>query len=292
MVPFKTCSYDCTYCQLGCTTNKTAERAEYVPVDRILRDLRNALETGPAPDYITLAGSGEPTLHSGLGRVIAEAKSLTRVPVAVLTNGSLLWRQDVVEDCLGADLVVPSLDAGDANAFQKVNRPHPDISFQRMVQGLVDFRRAFEGEMWLEVFLLAGITAQPIHVAKIASIISQIGPDRAQLNTVARPPAEPDARAVSLDDLDALAELIPGFVEVIADHPLPASNTGGRGSADLVLDLLRRRPCTLQDIAAGLDMHPNEVLKYTDRLVREGLVEHQEVAGRSYYSAPSAGDSA
>lgn len=290
LIPYKTCSYDCTYCQLGRTTCKTVKRDEYVPTDRVLADLREALETGPAPDYITLSGSGEPTLHSGLEQVIAGIRAVSDVPVAVLTNGSLLWQPEVADAVRMADLVAPSLDAGDEETFQAVNRPHPDMNFPRMVQGLIDFRQRYTGQIWLEVFLLAGITSSPVQVAKIAALAAKIKPDRVQINTIARPPAEPEARGVSLEDLDVLAGLFTGTVEVVADHPLTAASAPGETGADRVLDLLRRRPCTLDDIASGLGMHRNEVLKYTDRLVRTGEIMLQEVGGRAFYSATGKGE--
>ena len=143
MVPFKTCSYDCVYCQLGRTTNRTIERKEYVPLGDVLEELDRRLAEGPAPDYVTLSGSGEPTLYSRLGELIAGIKERTDRPVAVLTNGSLLWDADVQEALLEADLVIPSLDAGDDAIFQWVNRPHPAVSFERMVAGLETFCRRF-----------------------------------------------------------------------------------------------------------------------------------------------------
>ena len=289
----KTCTLDCVYCECGPTEALTLERKEYVPTQDVLDELDAFLAGRPALDSITFSGSGEPTLHLGIGKIIHYIKdNYPEYPVTVLTNGTLLTDPAVRAELVRADRVVPSLDAVSDAAFTAVNRPVPGLDNAAVIEGLVRFREEYHQQLWLEFFLVPGQNDAPDELAAIAAAAARIRPDRVQLNTVARPPAEPDARAVSLDELDALAELIPGFVEVIADHPLPASNTEGRGSADLVLDLLRRRPCTLQDIAAGLDMHPNEVLKYTDRLVREGLVEHQEVAGRNYYSAPSTGDSA
>ena len=157
LVPFKTCTYDCIYCQLGRTTNKTIQRKEWVPLDDVVTELETKLSS--QPDYITLSGSGEPTLYSRTGELIDRIKAVTNVPVAVLTNGSLLWNQEVRARLMNADLVVPSLDAGDEAMFRAVNRPHEDISFERMLQGLIDFRHEFQGKYWLEVFLLAGHNA-------------------------------------------------------------------------------------------------------------------------------------
>ena len=203
LVPFKTCTYDCIYCQLGRTTNKTVERREWVPLDDVLAELKDKLAT--SPDYITLSGSGEPTLHSRIGEVIEQIRSLTDVPVAVLTNGSLLWQEDVRRQLVTADLVVPSLDAGNRTVFQVVNRPHPDISFEKLLEGLAAFRNEYGGMYWLEVFVLAGYTAIPAEAQKLAECVRRIAPDRVQLNTVTRPPAEDYAMAVDRQRLEELA---------------------------------------------------------------------------------------
>ncbi len=186
LVPFKTCTYDCIYCQLGRTTCKTHERKEWVPMDAVLEELKQKLATHP--DYITLSGSGEPTLCPRLGEIIERIKAMTSIPVAVLTNGSLLWLKEVRAAVALADVVMPSLDAGDDLLFQTVNRPHPEITFERLVSGLEQFRREFTGQYWLEVMLLAGHTALPAHVQKIAHWVQRIRPDRVQLNTATRPP--------------------------------------------------------------------------------------------------------
>ncbi len=148
LVPFKTCTYDCIYCQLGRTPCTTTERKEWVPLDGVLEDLRQKLST--RPDYITLSGSGEPTLYSRLDELIDRIKTMTDVPVAVLTNGALFADKELRRQLMEADLVVPSLDAGDEAMFQMVNRPHQDISFEHMLQGLIDFRREYQGKYWLE----------------------------------------------------------------------------------------------------------------------------------------------
>jgi len=156
LVPFKTCTYDCIYCQLGRTTNKTMQRKEWVPTNIVINQLKAKLSS--KPDYITLSGSGEPTLFSRLEELIPKIKGITDIPVAMLTNGSLLWLPEVRNALKSADMVVPSLDAGSSQIFQYVNRPHPDITFSKMLQGLVEFRKDYGGQYWLEVFLLAGVT--------------------------------------------------------------------------------------------------------------------------------------
>jgi wyosine [tRNA(Phe)-imidazoG37] synthetase (radical SAM superfamily) len=213
LVPFKTCSYDCIYCQLGRTTCKTVERREWVPMDDVLDELKQKLTC--RPDYITLSGSGEPTLHSRLGEVIEHIQAMTDVPVAVLTNGSLLWQKEVREELAVADVVLPSLSAGDAFEFVVLNRPEASLAFEQMVEGLVAFRREFTGQYWLEVFLLGGRAPIEDHVKQIAAWVKRIGPDRVQLNTASRPPAEEFAVAVPQARLTELARLFSPEAEVM-----------------------------------------------------------------------------
>jgi wyosine [tRNA(Phe)-imidazoG37] synthetase (radical SAM superfamily) len=281
LVPFKTCSYDCIYCQLGRTTCRTVERKAWVPLDEVLEQVREALST--EPDYITLSGSGEPTLFSQLGELIAGIKSLSDIPIAVLTNGSLLWHKEVQEGLAEADLVIPSLDAGDASLFRHVNRPHPAIQFDQMVNGLVEFRQRFTGAYWLEVFLLGGVTGTPAEIKKISSLIQRIRPNRVQLNTVTRPPAEHFALPVSKEAMEHFVELLGDHAEVIADFRGTHDRVEFTARREDVLNLLRRRPCTTDDIAAGLNMHVNEVAKYISELRERGLIRSEVQANKLYY---------
>ncbi len=262
LVPFKTCTYDCVYCQLGRTTDKTIKRKEYVAVDAVLSELERKLATGDIPDYISLAGSGEPTLNACIGELIDKIKSLTDVPLAVLTNGSLLWMKEVQEALMAADLVLPSLDAGDEYLFQCVNRPHKDISFEYMVNGLAEFTKRFSGEVWLEVFLLAGVTGIPSEMKKIAALIKKIGPARVQLNTVSRPPAEEFALPIPPERMYALKEFIPGEVDIISENKEDKVHIFASYEANEadILALLSRRPCTAEDIAGGLGIHITEAI--------------------------------
>ncbi len=283
LVPFKTCTYDCVYCQLGRTTHKTVERREWVPLDDVIEELRGSLPS--RPDYITLSGSGEPTLYSRLDELIERIHALTDVPVAVLTNGSLLWDPEVRAQIAAADLVVPSLDAGDESLFQAVNRPHPYISFAQMLAGLVAFRREYQGPIWLEAFILGGYTAIPAEARRIVDHARDIRPDRVQLNTVTRPPAEEFAVAVDRARMEEIATYFDPPAEVVADyrgvHALP--EFGATRAA--VLDMLARRPCSLEDIVEGLGAHRNEILKYVEELDGEGLLDKRRVDGRLYFSA-------
>ena len=283
LVPFKTCSYDCVYCQLGRTTNKTTERKEWVSLKDVIDQLKDHLNS--KPDYITLSGSGEPTLFSRLDELIFKIKEITDIPVAVLTNGSLLWLPEVREALKSADMVVPSLDAGSNHIFQYVNRPHPDITFSKMLQGLVDFRKVYRGQYWLEVFLLAGVTTPDAEINRLKTCIDAIQPDLVQVNTVTRPPAENFAEPVPKKQLEVIAAQLYEKAEVIADYRDVHKEKDFTARREDILTLLQRRPCSIEDIASGLGLHRNEVIKYIEELSAEGKIEARPQNQRLYYKA-------
>jgi wyosine [tRNA(Phe)-imidazoG37] synthetase (radical SAM superfamily) len=282
LVPFKTCPYDCIYCQLGATTHKTDQRQTLAPLNLILDELRDKIAA--QPDYITLGGSGEPTLYQDLGPLIRAIKAFTDIPVAVLTNGSLLWRQELRSSLLQADLVVPSLDAGSEATFQAVNRPVDGLAFETMLEGLIAFRDEFRGAYWLEIFLLAGYTDHEEEVLKMAACARRIRPDRIQLNTVSRPPTESFAEPVPPDRMAYFAGLFQPEAEVIAEYPDSAPSEGQAGR-DEVLDLVRRHPATAADAAAGLGIPLNDAEALLENLLDANAVAASKIGDRTYYTA-------
>ncbi|KPK48119.1 MAG: hypothetical protein AMK72_07470 [Planctomycetes bacterium SM23_25] len=283
LVPFKTCTYDCIYCQLGRTTNKTLQRRQWVPLEDVVVELKEKLSS--RPDYVTLSGSGEPTLYSRIDELIDRVRSMTDIPIAVVTNGSLLWQEEVRRQLMDAHLVIPSLDAGDRLIFSIINRPHPGVTFERMLDGLIAFRNEYHGEYWLEVFLLAGYTAIPAEAHKLAECVRKIKPDRLQLNTVTRPPAEDYAMAVDKQRLGELAALFEPPGEVIAAFHGVDARSDFAATRMIVFEMLQRRPCSIDDIAGGLGMHPNEVVKYVEQLRAARRVEGRWSGGKLYLAA-------
>ena len=288
LVPFKTCTYDCIYCQLGRTTNLTVARKRYVPAEILVAECRRALETKRTPDIISLAGSGEPTLNSAIGEVIRGIKACTEIPVAVLTNGALLWQKDVQEALMAADLVLPSLDAGHDLLFQNVNRPHPELSFGQMVDGLAEFTRRFSGEVWLEVLLLAGLTDTRTEVDRIAAHADRIQPTRVQLNTVCRPPSETAASAVPIGRLQALAARFRCPVDIVSHdtHDATAPEPGDTIEAADIIAMIGRRPCTVADVANGLGIHRSEALKHLEALVASHQLKRVAKDRQAFYIIP------
>jgi len=283
LTPHKVCSFDCIYCQLGQTTNKTMERREYVPVKNILAELREFIQSNPEQniDYITLSGSGEPTLNSGSGKLIKDIKEFTEIPVAVLTNASLIPDAKVRAELSQADLIIPSLDAATQEVFEKINRPYKGLQVRDVIKGLQEFRKGFRGEIWLEIMLVEGFNDGESELEELSSAIKLLKPDRIQLNTVVRPPAEDYARPLSVDKLNSIAELLNAELIVAFDRKNIESYEEDKEG--MISSLLMRRPCTLHDITGSLGLHENEVLKYIEVLEMDGLIKTERRGGEKYF---------
>ncbi|HOJ52777.1 MAG TPA: radical SAM protein [Syntrophales bacterium] len=286
LVPFKTCTYDCIYCQLGKTTRKTTLRRPFIATESILTELKVKIEEKDKPDYITISGSGEPTLNSHVGQIIRSIKELTDIPVAVITNGSLLSYREVREALMPADLVIPSLDAGDEKMFQYINRPHENLSFPELMEGLIKFARTYKGNIWLEIMLISGITGFPSEVKKMATWVEKIKPAKIQLNTPNRPPAEEFVAPLSYEDMSALAYLLPGEVEIIGqkESGVITLSATRKATEEEILTLISRRPCTISDIAEGLLILPQEGLKLLTPLINAGRVKVVRSRGSVYFT--------
>ena len=190
-LPLKTCNYQCIYCQLGKTTNFTNERRNYYPKDEIIVEIEEAIKQNKNNfDYITFVGSGEPTLYKDLEELILKAKTFSNKPICVITNGALLYNEEVVKVLLLSDIVLPSLDAGDERSFIRINRPHPDIKFESVIQGFIDFRRLFKGKLWIEIMIMKAINDSKKELLKIKEKIDLIKPDKIDINIPLRPPLE------------------------------------------------------------------------------------------------------
>ncbi|RLE12403.1 radical SAM protein [Candidatus Aerophobetes bacterium] len=288
-IPFKTCTLDCIYCQLGRTTNKTVERREYIPADTILREIEKILsQRGKQKiDYITFSGSGEPTLNLKLGYMIEKIKKITSIPIAILTNGTLLYSSSLQEELQLADLVIPSLDASDEDTFKAINRPHPSLTLEKVVSGIATFSQNFQGKIWLEVMMVEGINDSFEKIKKIGEVIKEIKLDKIQLNTPVRPPAEEFAHPVSLSLLKKAKTILGERCEVIAHFKKHQEITSKEDIKDAILTMIKRRPVTLEDISSSLGIHLNEVIKYIGILQEENLVTSRMYNKKRYYSFAS-----
>jgi len=283
IIPFKTCSLNCIYCQLGPTTKKTIHRKEYLSSSEILSQIKKKLSSGQRIDYITFSGSGEPTLNRALGKLIKETKKMTSIPVAVLTNGTLLSQKSIRNALMDADLVVPSLDAATQEIFVKVNRPHSSLKLEEIIEGLRKLRQEFKGTIWLEIMLVKGVNDSPSHIRKLKEAIAKIKPDKVQLNTVIRPPAEEFARPLSLRELEKIKKTFGTNCEIIVEFDRKAQKSTSENLEGAILSLIQRRPVTLADISSSLGKHKNEIIKYLNFLLEEGKIKPVTHQGLKYF---------
>jgi wyosine [tRNA(Phe)-imidazoG37] synthetase (radical SAM superfamily) len=271
-VPLKTCNWNCAYCQLGRTQPVVNERRDYVPVDAVVTELKARLSAHTAGDidWVTFLGSGEPLLHAHLGDMLRAAKAITPLPVALITNGSLLWQADVREEIAVADAVMPSLDVGSAELYRRLNRPHPAVTFERHLEGLIAFRDAYAGRLWLEVMLVQGINDTEPALEALASCVARIRPDEVHLNVPTRPPVErwvhpPDpalvrrasdilgrvapvrvpTRASGAFDLGPSGDLVEAVIAILQRHPM--------SEGELMQTLSHRSPEHVREALAKLE---------------------------------------
>jgi wyosine [tRNA(Phe)-imidazoG37] synthetase (radical SAM superfamily) len=284
IIPFKTCTLDCVYCQLGSAGRTTVRRRSWFPPEAILAQIKAAIDSGQRIDVITFSGSGEPTLSRDLGFLIRSIKKMTGIPVAVLTNGTLLGRRDVRRDLAAADIVGPSLDAVPAALFRRVNRPHASLDNRKVIDGLVRFRDEFAGEIRLEIMLVKGVNDSPAAIEAVKKAVVRIRPDRIELNTVVRPPADRRAGALSAASLAGIRARLGPKAEVVASF---AKRKQAPASGDLdraILVTVGRRPQTAADIAAALGRHRDEVLKALSRLLARGRIRRRDHGGKAYFA--------
>jgi wyosine [tRNA(Phe)-imidazoG37] synthetase (radical SAM superfamily) len=284
LIPYKTCTFDCIYCDLGRTTRKTTSRQSYVPPEEIQGELELTLSVlEKKPDYITLSGSGEPTLNTNIGEIIRRIKEIASTPIAVLTNSSFLSLDEVRRDLSEADVVLPSLDAITSGLFEYINRPHTSLRIEEIVSGLIQFRKEYRGQIWLEILFCRGVNDGNEEVEKFKGVIEEIQPDRVQLNTPVRPPAEDFAFPLTLGQLEEIRERLGEKAEIISEFAASEGEEFNSVKDTEILNLVKRRPCTAEDISSALGLRLNEVVKHLDHLTKTGTIRYRMYEHRCYY---------
>lgn len=277
LVPHKTCSLNCIYCECGKTTNLTIERKAYAPTEIVLTELKTFLSPKPKLDYITFSGSGEPTLHSGIGQIATFLK--TNFPdykIALLSNGTLFYQPGLIEEVQAVDLILPSLDAASELIFKKLNRPFHELKIDKIIDGLIQLRKNFSGQIWLEVFIVPGLNDTEYEIAQLKSTIQRINPDRVQLNTLDRPGTVAWVKPATKKSLEMIAKKLNRNTEIIANFQ--QREQVASYSADVessILQTIKRRPSTVDDLSTTLGLHPNEINKYIETLLHRNLIRSE-----------------
>ncbi len=276
LIPKKVCSLNCVYCEVGRTTNLTTERLEYVKYDSVIAELEKFMSNNPKIDYFTFSGSGEPTLNSRIGDVLKFIKvKYPKIKTAILTNGTLLYAKNLRKELLDADVILPSLDAASRDVFRKINRPSKKLNIETYIQGLVDLRKEYKGEIWLEIFLLKGYNDTKEELKLLKEAILKIKPDIVQLNTLDRPGTKQDLIPLTKMEMQAIIDFweLPN-IEIIASPDKRSSIESYNGDIETALiETIARRPCTLDDLHNFLGIHINEINKYLGNLEASDTIE-------------------
>lgn len=284
LVPYKTCTFDCIYCELGRTTQKTTLRQSFASSEEIQNELELTLSVlDKKPDFITLAGSGEPTLNNDIAEIIGGVKEITSIPIAILTNGSLLFMDEVRKDLSGTDVVLPSLDAITPTLFEYINRPYRSLKIEEIISGLIQFRKEYRGQIWLEILFCRGVNDGKEEIERFKETIERIHPDRIQLNTAVRPPAEDFVFPLTAKKLEEIKATLGENAEVISEFAAPLGEEFNSVKDTEILNLIKRRPCTTEDISKALGLRIDEVVKHLDHLRKTGAIRYRMYEHRCYY---------
>jgi len=287
LVPHKTCSLNCIYCECGKTTHLTTERAEYVPTTEIIAELTDYLSQKPGLDFVTFSGAGEPTLHSRLGHIVEFLKQqFGHYKIALLTNGTLFYQPELRQEVATIDVILPSLDAADDQTMKRINRPHRQITAAQLISGLIELKKIQTGVMWLEVFIVPGINDHPDHIQKLRHAIHQIQPDLVQLNSLDRPGTEHWVAGATLPHLQSIAQQLDWPTEIIARFPQQKRSSVHRDDIEAaILEMVRRRPATADDLSQMLGLQINEVNNYLSHLLTAGAIQSRQMERGLFYWA-------
>ncbi len=283
LLPEKVCSFDCIYCECGKTEIKTLEIKEWVPAKEVMEEIKEYLSKDTSLDFITITGSGEPTLHSKIGEIIDYVKKITSIPVAVLTNGSLLHLKEVRESLYKADVVAPSLNAVTEKTFRVINRSFFTISPSLIIDGLIQFRKEFSGKIWLEIVFVKGINDNMEEIKKIAEALEKIQPDKIHLNTVIRPPTEKWAKPLSFEELEKIKECLGEKTEIVTPRKEMRAEMKRRAIESKISEIAKRRPVSREELSRIFYMNEGDISKIVESLLERGILKMEKFEGTDYF---------
>lgn len=279
LVPYKTCSLNCLYCECGTTTKLTLKRKEYIPTEKVIKELNHFLQSAPEIDYLTFSGSGEPTLHNHLGKIVNYLKeNYSHYNIALLTNGTLFYKYDsLYNEVKNIDLIIPSLDAVSENIFKKINRGINNLKSEEIISGLIKLRKEYHGEIWLEIFVIPGINDTKKEINNFNTIIKKIKPEKVQLNSLDRPGTEKNIKKPDFSNMKVFADSLDTKTEIITEFK--NNNNIKEFKSQLknnIIETLKRRPCTKNDLAKILGKNNKKINKIIKKLMKKNLITKQK----------------
>lgn len=272
-IPDKTCNYSCVYCQIGRTTHFTNKRQEFFPKGDILSEIKDALLLENKIDYITFVGEGEPTLNKNLGWLIKSCKEITDIPIAVITNGALLYNQEIRQELLAADIVLPTLDAINQNLFKKLNRPIKELKIVEIIDGMRAFRSEYQGQIWMEIMLVAGLNDDLENIKELKKVLDTIQCNRLYVNVPIRPPAEKWVKIPEKEKILRICEILEAeniaFYESVKGFHISSESE----IKEQILKTTTRHPLREEQIVDMLDLSKEKCLEILQSLKEEKKIK-------------------
>jgi len=284
LVPFKICSMECLYCEVGKTTNKTLQRGEYISINTVKKELSSFLSSCPLPDFVTFSGYGEPTLNLKIGEIVEFLKkNYPDISIALITNSSLLFREDVLDDIENIDIFLPSFDAASDKVFKQINRPVTGLSVNLIQEGLLKLKERASGKIWLETLFVKGVNYAIDEIKKIGDFVHRLSPDRWQINTVVRPPAF-GCEGLSEEELKRIEEVVKfPYTDIIGRVSVVKREMDDKDIKKRILELVDRRPCPVNELETAFGISVDRVKKLIIKLIKDGDVEKVKYGNMLYY---------
>lgn len=281
-IPEKTCNYSCVYCQIGRTTHFTNTREDFFPKDEILEEIKDAIGKLDF-DYITFVGEGEPTLSKSLGWLITETKKLTDKPIAIITNGALLYDPQVRKELLAADVILPTLDATTQELFKKINRPKRELDIEKIIKGFQDFREKYTGEIWMEVMIVAGLNDSEENIVAIKEVLDRIKCERVYVNVPIRPPAEKWVKIPTKERVIKICKIlnaqnIDSYEKTEGFHIDKEKNL-----KEQILQTTLRHPLRESQILSMIDLPKEEIMQLLHEMETNGVIRKRVYNNRTFW---------
>jgi wyosine [tRNA(Phe)-imidazoG37] synthetase (radical SAM superfamily) len=284
LTPKKFCTFDCVYCQLGKTTKKTAKRFFCVDIVEFEKQLRKIINRKPKIDYITISGSGEPTLHKKLDKIIEVIKKTTnnKYPICVITNSSLLYKKEVRKELSSADLIIPSLDAATKKTFYRIDKPYRQITLQKVISGLINLRKEFKGRIWLEIMLLGGLNDSLREAREFRKLIDKIKPDKVQLNLPIRPSGV-NLKLPQYLRLKEIKQIIGRKCEVVRSFYQQVQKKFSQSIEEEIIKYLKVRPATIEDLERFLGLKKKVLKTYLEKITAKKIITRKIYHKKDYF---------
>ncbi len=283
-IPLKTCNYSCVYCQLGRTNPLTNELKEYISGESIKEELLNFFSSYKGKvDYITIVGEGEPLLNSKIGEIVDFIKKNFKLPLALITNGSLFYIKEIRKDVSKVDVILPTVDTVFEETFKKINRPSPKLpQLSRILEGMLKLREEFSGQIWVEVMLVKDINDNEEEIKELSQFFKRFKPERIYVNVPVRPPAEDYAKPPSPYVFSIVEKFMPTAIILNYSETGKIDPSNYSSLEELIISISRRHPISMDLLKNSINVSFNLIKETVERLKNSKKIELIEFENKTF----------